>query len=275
MSSHVLLLLSLLPLVFAPVLAAWARRSAATFVALDAFVAVTIAGVAVSHILPEAFHHAGPWALVVALVGFLVPIGLHVGMHRLEAKAMPLLVAAVLAGLAVHAIGDGVALVHGDHDDHGHAHAAQDALLPVAVLLHRVPVALAIWWFARPVLGLATAVGFLVAIGAATLAGYLAADQWLAVLAAPQVALVHAFVIGMLFHVLLGHHRPKDDGHGLPTAPLVAGGGLGIAFLVTALVLIPSAWPVGLMRVLGPIVTLAVVAFALASRMGRGVPHGH
>ncbi len=270
-----LLLLSLVPLAFAPLLASWAGRSVAAFVALDAFVAVTIAGVAVSHILPEAIHEAGWWALAIALIGFLLPIGLHLGLHKLEAKAMPALVAAVLAGLALHAVADGVALVSQAGNAHGHDHATAGTLLPTAVVLHRLPEALAIWWFARPVLGRTTAVAMLLAIGSATLAGFFAASHGSEFLAGPQIALVHAFVVGMLFHVLLGHHRPKHDGDGLPTMPLIVGGGAGVAFLVAALVLMPSTLPAGPMRTFGPLATMAVVIFALVSRTGRGAPHTH
>ncbi len=270
-----LLLLSLLPLAFAPVLSAWARRSISAFVSLDAFVAVTIAGVAVHHILPEAIHEAGISALGVAVVGFLLPIALHMGMHRLEARALPALVAAVLAGLALHAVGDGVALMAQDGGEHGHDHGASGMLLPAAIVLHRLPESLAIWWFARPVLGRTTAIVMLLAIGLATTVGFFAAGHWLDILTGPRIAMLHAFVVGMLFHVLLGHHRPKLDGDTLPIGPLVIGGGLGIAFLIVAALVIPSTLHEGPTRVAGAVLTIMVVAFALISRTGRGTPHAH
>jgi len=210
--AHLFLAASLLPLVIGPVAARLARRSAATSSALDAFVAVAVGGITVLHILPHAFLDAGSAALAAAVAGFLVPVGLERVQERWRRGTRSGLVLLAFLGLGLHATVDGVALFvpGGEHlaeaAGNGHSHAGA-SLLALAVILHRFPMALAIWWFAVPNLGRKVAVGLLAAIGVATVVGFTVADRlWLG-LSSPGIALLQAAVAGMLLHVVVGHHH--------------------------------------------------------------------
>lgn len=278
MTALLLLIATLLPLLFAPRLARRAGRSPMALAGLDAFVAVTVGAVTLTHVLPHSLEAAGGLALVAAALGFAVPVVLHYGMHRLERKAMPGLIALVLLGLAVHAIGDGIALVGAGVGARTGA-ASQVPLLALAVVLHRLPVAMATWWFARPAFGRAVAWGLLAAIGLGTVGGYVLARGSAARWSTPALALAEAWIAGMLFHVLIGHHRPA----GVPAGSGARRGFLGglaaaVLFVVATLGLRHAAAPgVGepeASLAIDAALLAAVIAYVAFSRLAAR-PHRH
>ncbi|MEM7352024.1 MAG: hypothetical protein AAF657_14585 [Acidobacteriota bacterium] len=252
----VLLVGGILPLAIGPFLAQWAERSQATKAALDAFIAVSLGGVVILHLWPHAFLVAGGWALAGGLAGMLLPFLLHGSLHSQERKIYPAMVAFAFLGLAIHATLDGVALLspvlaesgkaqehvghHGpaheehDHDearhrpedhsaeDHGtgapHDHAQQSAaLLALAVILHRLPMGVAVWWLAVPILGRRAAILLLGILIGATVLGFTIAGRVLVDFSMPGIAIFEATIAGMLLHVIMGHehgHGAHEHGHG-------------------------------------------------------------
>jgi len=245
------LLLSLLPLALAPPLADVTRRSPPAHAAMDAFVATTVGGLALLHILPHAYRLAGGMALLAALAGFLVPLALHHGIHRWEERALPGLAAIVLLGLALHAVVDGIALVGagaGHHrppaGDHLHLPPAGAPPLALAVVLHRLPVALVIWWFAAPLWGRWRAGALLAAIGGATIAGFAVGERLWTTLSSPQLGVGQAAIAGMLFHVLLRHPGAETPTASSPAARVASGAG-AVAGVAVVLALAVPEHPLG------------------------------
>ena len=246
----VLLLGGILPLATGPFLAQWAERSQATKAALDAFIAVSLGGVVILHLWPHAFLVAGGWALAGGLAGMLLPFFLHGSLHFQERKIYPAMVAIAFLGLAIHATLDGVALLspvlaesgqalehvghdeqaqaarHDEHDhdeashgigDHGagaptsHDHAQRSAaLLALAVILHRLPMGIAVWWLAVPIFGRRAAIFLLGILAGATVLGFSIAGRVLVDFSMPGIAIFEATIAGMLLHVIMGH----EHGHG-------------------------------------------------------------
>ncbi len=238
--STALLASGILPLLAGPLLARWAERSEATKGATDAFIAVSMTGIVVLHIWPHAFLTAGGWTLVGGLAGLSIPFLLHGPLSHREEKIYPALVAVAFFGLAVHATLDGVALFtplvdhsasaagleppHSgvgegqvvDRDGHiSHEHGEESsALLALAVVLHRLPMGLAVWWLVVPILGRRVAIGILAMIAGATVLGFQLASGLLGELSLPIISIFEATVAGMLLHVVAGHeHGHHDDGH--------------------------------------------------------------
>lgn len=223
-----LLLGGILPLAVGPLLASWAERSKATKSALDAFIAVSLAGIVLLHLWPHSFLVAGGWALAGGLVGLLLPFVLHGSLHSQEDRIYPAMVAIAFFGLALHAVLDGVALLsplmseqaHA-HPDHHHdaAHHGQGSayLLAIAVILHRLPMGIAVWWLTVPVLGRRVAIGVLTTIAGATVLGFAVAGRILVDLSIPAIAIFEATIAGMLLHVVMGHehkHESLEEAHG-------------------------------------------------------------
>lgn len=196
------LVLSIAALALGPLIYARTRSGRAA-AAVDAFAIVGVGGLVIFHILPQSFEIAG-WAVIpLALVGLFGP-GFLCGSRFLHGESagkitMPLAV----AGIAVHAVLDGVALWSGDTAN-GEADAS-GRFLAVAVVLHRLPVGLGIWWLARPTYGARVSLGLLAAIGLFSVVGFAFGDTIVAAASVEWVALLQAVVAGSLLHVILKH----------------------------------------------------------------------
>lgn len=194
-----LLVLSLLALAVAPVIYKVADRAGHSLAALDGFVMVTIAGLAAVHIIPHAVEAAGLWVIPVALVGFLGPGWVEHSLQRAAARVHDTTLALAVVGLLLHGFFDGVGLAGPV------AHEGETSTLGVAVLLHRLPVAITLWWLLVP-RGRRLAGGVLLGLGAMTIMGFATADALAPTLGARWLGYVQALIAGSVFHVVV--HRP-------------------------------------------------------------------
>ena len=197
-----LLLASLIGLALGPPMIALSGRWRWLVSTVDGVVLVAMGGLIAAHILPELFEIAGPWVAVAVACGLLLPPVLERLLGRAAQQVHTISLGLALFGLAVHATIDGVALAGGGHD-----HGGSDSLR-IAVVLHRLPVGLTIWWLLRPTFGARVAIGVLLLIATMTVVGFAAAGSIAHVLHGPTLALFNAFVAGTLVHVLL--HRPHN-----------------------------------------------------------------
>ena len=225
------LLASIVALFVGPLLYSVLRtRTAAA--ALDAFALIAVVGLVLVHILPQSFGLAGWWIVPAAVVGLFGP-SLLCGSRLLSGRSsgrvtMPL----ALFGLALHAMLDGGALAGGASED--------GELLSVAVVLHRLPDGLAIWWLARPLYGLRASALLLATIAVFTVVGYALGPAVLASVPQTAVALVQALVAGSLLHVVLKHppHIPAGEhGERPPRFQRLSSGLGGLAGLLLLLAL--------------------------------------
>jgi len=214
-----LLVLSILALALGPGIVALAGARSWVLALVDGFVIVTIGGIALIHILPHAILSCGAWAFVGAGAGLLGPMLLEKKRHAHHddvrggdtASHRPALALALL-GIAIHAFLDGSAFAeHGDGHGHGHDHGAHASeLLGLAVVLHRIPEGLAIWWLVRPRPGgVKTAVFALSMVAAATVLGSRFGDELVHGTRAAVFSFVQAVVAGSLLHVVI-HHAPPS-----------------------------------------------------------------
>lgn len=228
-----LLVLSLVALALGPVLYGVFREMVAVRRSLDGFLFVAIAGLVVVHIVPEVYEIAGLQAIGFLALGIAFAFGVE---RRPLLKGGDRYVWVVMLGalgLALHAAMDGIALLPGDllhgHDhDHGESadsshsheeglHSHEEGLhsheggldelltnhLALGVILHRIPVGMAIWWTLRPIMGTAIAAGALALIALATSAAYLFGEPVIHLMQTSAVASFQAFVAGTLLHVIV------------------------------------------------------------------------
>jgi zinc transporter ZupT len=192
---------------------------------VDGFVFVTVAGLFLLGVIPESLAQVGPLALVLAAGGFLLPALLEHGFVRAVRRAHGAILLLGVLGLLVHQVLDGVALLGdalgapealagpgagpGDHDhghDHDHDHepaAGRGDGLALAVVLHNLPVGIAVGFLLLPVFGWRVALGVFALLAAGTVAGYFAGPALLAWLAGPAMAAFQAFLAGSILHVVL------------------------------------------------------------------------
>jgi len=185
------LALSIIALLLGPVVYGLSRKNRVARQILDGFIFITIAGIVCVNIIPEALAIGGTLAIVFLLLGLAFPVVVEHGFRSTlhEAHVVVLLFAAL--GLVIHATIDGIALLPAQGSDLAHA-----------VILHRLPVGMAIWWSLRPSLGTAVAVGAIVVISIATGLSYVLGAPMVELAEARSLAMVQAFVSGSLIHIV-------------------------------------------------------------------------
>lgn len=201
------LILSIAALLLGPVIYAFSRRNRTLRQILDGFIFITIAGIICVDIIPEALAAGGTIAVVFLLFGIAFPVIIERGFHGAFHAAHKLVLIVAALGLIVHAIIDGIALLPAQSRDLAHA-----------VILHRLPVGMAIWWSLRPNLGLPVAIAAFATISIATAAAYLLGGPVVELAEARSIAFLQAFVSGSLIHVVAFGVTHDHGGHIEPVA---------------------------------------------------------
>ena len=167
------------------------RPGLVTFI--DGFVLVTIGGLVLLEVAPEAMLYHDLWAIAFMLVGMMLPTlaerSFRLGVKQTHRAIMAL----ALFGVAVHSALDGSALAETAADG--------SSLIGFGILLHQVPVSMMVWlvlsdrprritWFV------------LTMMAAATVAGYLAEPLMLRQLPTHASVWFAALIGGSLLHVI-------------------------------------------------------------------------
>ncbi len=197
------------------------RRRRLLFRALDWFVLISITLLLVVEVLPDALARGGLLVLGAFTIGLLLPQVLE-GLFRHAARTMHLLALSLaLLGIALHTLVDG-AMLSGEHV---HALGSGENGLAVAIVLHRVPVALAVWWLLFPALGLRWALPALLLMAAATLTGFFAGHSVAAIHHLVATAWLQALTAGMILHAvfnrphLAAHHHAHTQAADVSASP--------------------------------------------------------
>jgi uncharacterized membrane protein YraQ (UPF0718 family) len=225
------LALSLAALAAAPLLYQLGRAHRVLLSLLDGFVLAGVSGLVLLHVLPHTLEEAGVGAVVAALAGLLVPYAAE----RLGRETRGFTTPLALVGLGLHAMMDGGGLAGAGHEG--------PAPLATAIVLHRLPVGMLIWWLVRPRLGAGGAALILGGVGGATVAGFFGAAG-IEALGPSPLALFEAAVAGMLTHVLV-EHGPLTDEPDAPRHPLAETAGAAVGVLGLLWLPVPAAGSTG------------------------------
>jgi hypothetical protein len=198
MSDALLLTLALSALMIGPVLYGLARQVRWTFAAIDGFVLTAVGALVLLQVGPRAVAEGGGGAVGAFALGLAGPVVL--GKLRVEwSRAQRWMVGLGITGLVAHGALDGAAIASGRID------------LASAVIVHRIPAGIFVWWLVRPSQGQRRAWLVLGALAATTCVGF-GIGQGLHALEGSGLAVFESFVAGALVHVLIGH-GPELHGH--------------------------------------------------------------
>ena len=186
------LILSIAALLLGPVIYAKSRGNPALRRVLNGLILGTIAAIIGLHIIPEALQHGGSLAVVLIVAGIAFPMILERLFSKATDAAHLVIVAIAAAGLLIHAIIDGIALL----PESGKG-------LAYAIVVHRLPVGMAIWWAVHRNFGKTVTAIVFASIILATAAGYFVGDSIIEMAEAKTLAMLQAFVSGSLIHVVL------------------------------------------------------------------------
>ena len=232
-SQTIFFLLSLVALVLGPAAYQMARLAGPMMSALDGFIFVAIGGLVFLHILPESVELAGWWAVLGTAAGIWLPSLIEKRLHRLAQQVHTVTLVFGVLAIGLHAFADGLAI--GTGTDHGAADGVR-SVLPVAVVLHRLPVGLTVWFLLRPLYGMRLAAAALLLIAVATSAGFVAGVPVLDAIESRAWGLFQAVVAGTLLHVVLHRSYPLTAGGPAPgrrSAALGAMVGMGLLWSMT------------------------------------------
>jgi uncharacterized protein len=212
-----LLLAAIAALLSGPLLFELGRLGSRTTAFLDGFAFITIAGLFLFGILPEAIATGGPAAWVFAALGLGFPLLVERLFHDAVHREHMVFLALGALGLLAHCMLDGLILMGAQSAGHGagvheaHSLGQQQGL---AVVLHNMPKGIALWFLLAPAFGRRVAGAVLVLLIGGTAMGYLIGDSALNLLTGPGVAWFQAFVAGSIFHVVL--HGVASHEHEAP-----------------------------------------------------------
>lgn len=202
---------------------------------LDGLVMVAIPGLIFLEFVPSAIGE-WDWSVLLALAaGFALPVAAEKTTRHAGERTHRWALVAGLAGVALHAALDGAVL----------STLSPDApiSLPLAAILHRLPVGLAVWWLVTKEENRRAAIGALALLMAATVGGYaLAGAGALGMAGSGGVRLFQAAVGGSLVHVVM-HQR--DVVSGLPDRRREGWGAVAAAALLLAAYTVRVEAPAG------------------------------
>jgi len=231
-----LLLIAIAALLVGPFLAKVFEQQPGFNRFLDGFILVSIGGIAVIHLMPEAVVEIGGMALLMVVLGALLPYVAERAFHNYERATHSGVLVLAFSGILVHTLLDGIAISQASRE-HG-----SGEVLAYAVILHRLPVGLLIWWALKPLTNVRVIIGVLTLLSIATAGGFSLGVAEFPGAHSDYITYFQALVTGSLLHVLFHRHihgagpeaHPHQHKHrknALPSAMgAMAGAGL-LAFL--------------------------------------------
>lgn len=201
------LIISLISLGLAPWLYSLLHRWRRLHDMLDRLLVGVIVLIVLIEVFVEGYEQIGWVGPLLGLVAMALPSLIEQAFSRLALPTHSLTALLGALALAVHSLMDGATL----------AAAGSDQWLAAAVVLHQLPLGLAIWWLVRHALGRTMSVITLIGMGLATIIGFVLTQQVVPALSHTTAAGLQAFLAGALLHVLIHRHRPHqhhdEDGH--------------------------------------------------------------
>lgn len=174
----------------------WLHDRPATVRLVDRSMYFAVPALVLWQVLPHAWAEYGVLAILAVAAGMGAPALIERALHAVARHADNLALLAGLSGLALHASLEGAALATGD------------AGVAIAVILHRIPVGLMLWWMLEPRHGFTGGVLAVGTLAVATLIGYALGDALLAG-EGGGAEIYQAFVGGSLLHVVF--HQSRHD----------------------------------------------------------------
>ena len=169
---------------------------------LDGVVMVAIPGLIFLEFVPSAIGAGDWWMLLALLLGLALPVAAEKIVRRARAHLWALL--AGLSGFALHAALEGAALAT--------LPPGAPASLPLAAVLHRLPVGVAVWWLVAKEIDRRAGIAALAGLMLATVGGYaFGAVAGRVVPSSELLSLYQAVVGGSLVHVAVHRHGAASD----------------------------------------------------------------
>jgi len=199
------LFLSIISLFIGPVLYQWLSRSGFVAKVFDSLIITVLVILMAFLLIPESWAALGYWSVALILAGYLVP-GVLEQLIKSAAHTFHIVsLLLALAGLALHAMLDGAALMMG--------HEGATNSLSVVIVIHRFGVGMMLWLMVQPVFGKHAAIAVLGFVTLATIGGYLLSETLLGFEEGSAMPVIQALIIGMIVHSLIHRSHGVSQHH--------------------------------------------------------------
>jgi len=197
------LYLALIATIIGPLIYILVRRQVRYKPISDTFILVITAGIILFQALPESYDSIGLLSLLLLILGTSIPRIIELLFRKAAEKTHFLTLVIAIMGLVIHGVVDGSALTMNQYE--------QGSLIPLAIMLHRAPISMTLWWLIKPQFGQGYAIGVVFVLLLATFLGfqysYLLMDQ----LHNKGFMAFQSLISGTLLHVL--YHKPGHHDH--------------------------------------------------------------
>ncbi|WP_444998361.1 hypothetical protein [Aliikangiella sp. IMCC44359] len=168
---------------------------------VSGIILVVVTGSIVFDIIPGAYQLIGLLSFLFILVGFFGPTIIEKTFQKAADTTHKLTIYLGVLGLLAHALIEGAVLQSEQNGGNG---------ITLAIILHRLPVGLTIWWLLRPLLGEKYALITILLMGTATCAGFFLNQLIESFRNQILFAVLQSFISGSLLHVVF--YKPHADG---------------------------------------------------------------
>lgn len=195
-----LLIVSLISLAVAPWLYGQLHRWRTLHNVIDTVLLLTVAAIVLLEVLWDSYRDIGWTGPLIGIVGLSVPSMIEQVSTRFALPTHRFTTLLGLIALILHSVMDGATLA-----------IADDHLLGWAVVLHQLPMGLAVWWIVRHAHGMMIARVVLLSMLSASVIGFVLIQHILPWLNDSANVALQAFLAGTLLHVLVHRRKPKHD----------------------------------------------------------------
>lgn len=228
----------LLVTIAAPLLARFADKYGYLRAGLDGFVLMTVMGLVVLVLIPDALSHRGEWAVAALLIGFFLPAIAEFLAHKFaressdchQAQSQTHKVVLIISCFAIifHALMDGAILALARTDQ-------ASFFLSVGVVAHRLGIAVTLWWLMRPYISSRTSYLMVFLFALVTYLGFQMAASVSHVAEASFAGLWQAFAAGSLLHVVLHPLRDRNIPYDVILRAQRMGTAIALIFIVAGI----------------------------------------
>jgi thiol:disulfide interchange protein len=174
------------------------------------FILAVMSIILFTEILPSTFEQLGLWAILLTVLGFSGPSIIEKIFTHIATTTHMTSIFLGIVGLMLHASIDGAAFYQQSIHSPSTHHSLFGDQFSMAMILHRIPVGLTVWWLLVPFIGEKKVLLTLLAMAAATVAGYMLNMSLIPLQNTHFMMALQAFISGSLLHVVL--FKPHDDG---------------------------------------------------------------
>lgn len=189
------IVLSVLAYCLGPVIYDFCRQSKFKQNVLNGFICVSITGISLLHLFEIITYENIIYIIVVFTLGIFGPNYLEKVFSNFNRHIHKAVLGFSLFAFAVHVFLEGIYLHHSEELTHD--------LLAMGVLIHRIPVGIALWWIIRPIFGKKAAIASLVIISSISILGSITPVDLHHHETHLWIDLLKAFLAGSILHVVL------------------------------------------------------------------------